>query len=651
MSTSSLIRRNRMHRNSRKSKYMYILLLLAFINVACGNGTSITPDSHIQTYNAKPLFRQINLASKIEETDKGNRLHIFKNPYDSLPLFFRITDSIGKPVEGIVCTLSVGSRKIARISDDFGEVLFWVPPPRLFQKVELKVHSQKPLDFTTDFTSSSEENLREGFETGEGMLELRDDGIKLLYEVGYKEKAHEVINTLRQEKQMIHILTGLQLKHLKVFLTTNNYRFGVGGWIVSPTSGDLYNMKFRTLPHEWVEQSLGEYYGVYDDPNTRWIGDGVANYIAFEIDEKLFPESTRFSRIVYEDSSEVYDLRTWGKATLRDWQGGKVGYRGYDLAPYFWAKVMDKSGDSLIIAKFFEEFRHSDDKSSENAIAILESLSGLDINKELVITGKEYLQNVYDYWVVILPQEGMEFIPGGSFAMGDSSIRGCSPVREVKIDPFYLDVFEVTNKQFCRFLNEMGNQKEGGSYWFDETSYPDILFDIEDSIYNVRKGRENYPVYWVSWYGARAYAEWIGKRLPTEAEWEYAASNAGQHTYPWGNEWHDDYCNWAEEGKLDGSEFTAPVGSFEKGMNHFGCYDMVGNVFEWVNDWYAPYNPQDMINPQGYTSEGSNLKVHRGGCYKYEKEWQNRFARIGGEPAATFPCVGFRCAKDVGGIE
>lgn len=277
----------------------------------------------------------------------------------------------------------------------------------------------------------------------------------------------------------------------------------------------------------------------------------------------------------------------------------------------------------------------------------------MDINKELVITGKEYQEYLVelansnpDY---VIPPQGMTLIlTENPFVMGDTSspFSTSSPARRVHLDYFFLDEYEVTNAQFCKFLNAMGNQKEGGSYWLNERGYSEII--EENAAYRVKSGFEEYPACEVSWYGAAAYARWSGKRLPTEAEWEFAASNGGKTLYPWGDNWHDDYCNWGEEGKLDGYEYTAPVNSFEKGKNWYGCYNLVGNVFEWVWDWYDSYNPADTINPQGPTEPNKHQeKIHRGGCYKYDKDWQNRYPRLGGRASGSFPCVGFRCAADV----
>jgi sulfatase modifying factor 1 len=193
-------------------------------------------------------------------------------------------------------------------------------------------------------------------------------------------------------------------------------------------------------------------------------------------------------------------------------------------------------------------------------------------------------------------------------------------------------------------LNSQGNRREHGARWLDERNNPEI--EKVNGKYRVKAGYENHPVRYVTWYGAAAYAKWAGKRLPTEAEWELTASNYGTTSYPWDDrKWHDDYCNWGDGGELDGFELTAPVDTFLMTKNHDDCLNMVGNVSEWVTDWYAPYNPADTLNPLG-PSKGSQ-KVHRGGSYNDDKEWLTTRARRGADPSESSPYIGFRCAADV----
>ena len=170
--------------------------------------------------------------------------------------------------------------------------------------------------------------------------------------------------------------------------------------------------------------------------------------------------------------------------------------------------------------------------------------------------------------------DDMVLIPGGEFLMG-SNYGGPdeTPIHKVYLDAFYIDKYEVTKLQFSEFLNEKGNQEEGGVDWLD-TSDEDCLIEYRDGKYQPKSGYENHPVIEVSWFGARAYAEWAGKRLPTEAEWEKAARGGlvGKK-YPWGDSIDSSKANYGENVGQ-----TTPVGRYPP--NNYGLYDMGGNVWE-----------------------------------------------------------------------
>jgi len=592
---------------------------------------------------------------------------------DSLPVMVQFWDTLYQPLQGIACTLKVGSKKIASTSDANGEVLFWVSRRETSKRIRFIAHPDRPVeteysfcvDIPTKYLLSSGKKVR--FETGAGLSEIKKDSIRVLYPEGFKAKAEEIMAAMHQEKGLIQDITGLGVYPLRIMLV-DKYVPGICvngyGLPLKQDSSYLNSRIYSNFPHEWFHQILNRYCEIDEDDFNRWIDDGLAEYVSNAVYERFSPLAPGLRALDLERyKGQVYDLRCWLSVSAeaeaiakgRKLPKGEgtiyVSWTGYELAPYFWEKVVKKSNNPDIIAEFLAELQKEENRSSKNAIAVLSKLSGLDINKELVISGEEYKEYLVERArsnpnLIIAPPGMSLIIAEKPFLMGDSSKTFTSPVRNVHLDYFFLDRYEVTNKQFCKFLNAMGNQKEGGVYWFDEWFYSDIIH--EGDSFRVKAGRESYPVSQVSWYGARAYAKWAGKRLPTEAEWEFAASNNGTTLYPWDGEWHDDYCNWGEKGELDGYEFTAPVDSFEKGKNHYDCYNMVGNVFEWVADWYAPYNPADTINPQGPADGGKrNLKVHRGGCYKYPKKWQNRYERIGGTPDACYSCVGFRCAADV----
>ncbi|MBW1972525.1 MAG: SUMF1/EgtB/PvdO family nonheme iron enzyme, partial [Deltaproteobacteria bacterium] len=227
-------------------------------------------------------------------------------------------------------------------------------------------------------------------------------------------------------------------------------------------------------------------------------------------------------------------------------------------------------------------------------------------------------------------------IPAGEFLMGSNSgLKDELPVHKVMVDKFFIDKYEVTNQDFCKFLNAKGNQKKGGVYW--------INLDINDRIiykkgkFIPKKGYENHPVVAVSWYGAKAYATWAGKRLPTEAEWEKAARGGmiGKR-FPWGDNIDKGKANYL-------SDDTSPVGSYPP--NGYGLYDMAGNVWEWCNDWYQSdyYKHSPYKNPQGPNS--GTFKVMRGGSWGGGKEFITVSRRGWSFPETTNIGIGFRCAK------
>ena len=206
----------------------------------------------------------------------------------------------------------------------------------------------------------------------------------------------------------------------------------------------------------------------------------------------------------------------------------------------------------------------------------------------------------------------MVYVPAGEFEMG--STKGDFdelPVHTVTLDGFWIDMFEVTNAQFAAFLNEVGNQTEGNHTWLALYSDDSLIQEI-DGKFQPKSGYANHPVVEVSWYGARAYAEWVGGRLPTEAEWEYAARGPESSVYPWGA-W-EPTCQLVQF--ADCSEDTIPVGRWLNGASWVGAMDMAGNVAEWVADWYAKdfYRSSPRENPTGPTS--TEFRVLRGGSFE-----------------------------------
>ncbi len=222
----------------------------------------------------------------------------------------------------------------------------------------------------------------------------------------------------------------------------------------------------------------------------------------------------------------------------------------------------------------------------------------------------------------------MALVPAGEFIMGSSMGEADEqPVHWVYVETFFMDKYQVSVSQYARFLD--ATFQEAPPDW---------------SIMN-RSQHQKRPIVNVNWTDAHAYCAWAGKRLPTEAEREKAARGTDGRTYPWGNEHPTKFFanvsrdNWNNHGAL-----TA-VGTFEEGKSPYGIYDMAGNVWEWVNDWYDPdyYKTSPSKNPTGPSTGES--KVIRGGSWGSRPDALRAANREIHSPSIRGLGTGFRCAK------
>ena len=248
----------------------------------------------------------------------------------------------------------------------------------------------------------------------------------------------------------------------------------------------------------------------------------------------------------------------------------------------------------------------------------------------------------------------MVLIPAGAFQMG--STREYSnewPVHTVYLDAFYMDKYEVTNAAYAAFLNAKGKHGEAGVIWYDLAD-GDARISLIGGTYRVDAGYEDHPVVEVSWYGAMAYAQWAGKRLPTEAEWEKAARGglAGKR-YPWGDTIDATKANFWPHVKD-----TTPVGSYP--ANGYGLYDMSGNVWEWCLDAYdggfyrnsprrnpiaGANNIAEVLNEFTNNNLTNDSRVLRGGSWSFTAQDVRVAYRFGSSPSTAHYSGGFRCAR------
>ena len=253
----------------------------------------------------------------------------------------------------------------------------------------------------------------------------------------------------------------------------------------------------------------------------------------------------------------------------------------------------------------------------------------------------------------------MVFVPGGEFEMGSDS---------TEVD-FALDMCRAydTNCQRWYFsVEEPMHTVTLDSYWIDQTEVTNGQYSLcveagvceETRCQEERETGDDHPVVCVTGDQAAAYCEWAGGRLPTEAEWEYAARGVDRPRYPWGDEFDGNLLNYCDvncslpkrdESIDDGFATTAPVGSYPGGASWVGALDMAGNVWERVGDWFGEYPSDPQVNPLGPDS-GARV-VLRGGSWHTSPDHARSALRTHSQPQTTSDHGGFRCVQDIPGAE
>ncbi|WP_437303798.1 SUMF1/EgtB/PvdO family nonheme iron enzyme [Sorangium sp. So ce388] len=268
---------------------------------------------------------------------------------------------------------------------------------------------------------------------------------------------------------------------------------------------------------------------------------------------------------------------------------------------------------------------------------------------------------------------GMVLVPGGKFFMGsdEPDFKLWQPAHKVTIDTFCIDAYEVTAGDYkaCSDKGECKRPPATPDFpkldGMSAAEHQKTLTALAELCTFGKPDLERHPINCVSWSLADAYCEVHGKRLPTEAEWEYAARGSDGRKFPWGDEPGDktfmNACGtectaWEKARGLrpstrmydadDGFFGTAPVGSFPKGKTRFGAHDVVGNVWEWTADWFETYKDEEQVNPKG--APAGDRKAIRGGGYNGGVLlWLNPAFRYHQVATASAPGIGFRCVADL----
>jgi eukaryotic-like serine/threonine-protein kinase len=272
------------------------------------------------------------------------------------------------------------------------------------------------------------------------------------------------------------------------------------------------------------------------------------------------------------------------------------------------------------------------------------------------------------------PKDGMVmmFVPAGEFSMGtNEASKNANPEHRVKMDDYWIDQTDVTNAMFQKFIGETGlktdaQKKTFGQVFQNNNSYSTVYgatWDHPRGPKNTFQGLDH-PVVQVSWNDAEAYCKWAQVSLPTEAQWEKAARGIDGRNYPWtGSGFGPDKLNYGDEnfnkwlsnnvphwGKPgnDGYTFTSPVGNYPAGASPYRVMDMVGNVMQWVSDYYQAnyFGQKDLVNPEGPAPNGT-VHVYRGGWWSKTEDGNNTYTRYGNNAIYTTDFLGFRCATTV----
>jgi len=349
------------------------------------------------------------------------------------------------------------------------------------------------------------------------------------------------------------------------------------------------------------------------------------------IAQKLVAQSDTLIRsFLPKDTKNIYAYFRRQADSLKNVGDYTLAIQKYNLA--------DNASDKPKAVNLTEKIEYAKKYSllkqkADNLFAQQKYEDALPIYEQIVADNKKDSLNK-NKLSTIDPTFDLVFVPGGSFMMGDNTGESDEkPEHKVTLSSFEITRYEITNQQYAKFVNEYGSDKVKDGEYKGETmiyEYPypgwGLIKEKQNNkeIWKSVEGKENHPVVYVTWYGANEFCKYYGGALPTEAQWEYAASFVKKpcevlKTSQGLNNSQDLKNKWAGTNNEDSLQYYAWYnGSYthtvgQKLPNQLGIYDLSGNVWEWCNDWYGTYEEGEVVNPQGLAK--SSVRVLRGGGY------------------------------------
>ena len=377
--------------------------------------------------------------------------------------------------------------------------------------------------------------------------------------------------------------------------------------------------------------------GVPGEIFCRVDGEKLVTVEEAKVNEQKLLEDRQKAIEHFKEGNTFLDSEDYGKA-LEEYIKADELYENIPRLQYNIGLLYGKIGKHKVAIKHLRNYcRLSPDAEDiDGIITKIAILQGIVNKKNRLIKKFEKRNEIMTKALRgIKEKRGMVLVPGGSFVMGNNSIkREQRPSHKVHIDAFYIDKYEVTNAEYYEFLDYINKTKDHSKCREDEPINKNHQpHNWEKDYYS----HPEFPVVRIDWYDACAYAAWAGKRLPTEAEWEKAARGTDERKWPWGSEWDPSKYNFGD---------PEPVGSHEDGKSPYGCYDMAGSVAEWCTDWYKMnyYEKSPKRNPKG--PEKGEKKIIRGGSRFIPDGLSLRStARKAVSPNIGNMSVGFRCVK------